>query len=114
MDLMEGSIKMEGFKGTPGPWTFEAEASNGIIIESELGEVTSVIADNEDDLLTELEWDNARLIAASPDLLSALQNLVHLHTCEQEGISSGHPTPIQWMDAVDKASEAISKALGGN
>ena len=46
-------------------------------------------------------------------LLEALKNLVHLHLCEQEGISSGMPTREQWLEAVDKASKAITKAEGG-
>jgi uncharacterized coiled-coil protein SlyX len=40
-------------------------------------------------------------------LKGVLRHLVHLHICEQEGIGSGQPTPQQWMDAVDKASELI-------
>ena len=59
-----------------------------------------------------LEKD-ANLIAAAPELLEALQDLVHLHLCEQEGVSSGMPTREQWFDAVDKASKAIKKAEGG-
>lgn len=55
---------------------------------------------------------NAHLIAAAPELLEALQLLVHYHLCEQEGIGSGQPTSTQWLEAVDKASEAIAKALG--
>ena len=37
----------------------------------------------------------------------SLQLLVHLHVCEQEGILAGMPTPKQWMDAVEKANEAL-------
>ena len=43
------------------------------------------------------------------ELIEALEELVHLHMCEQEGIVSGQPTPKQWLKAVDKASEAIHK-----
>lgn len=59
-----------------------------------------------------LNHPDAQLIAAAPDLLSALQHMVHLHMCEQEGLSSGQPTAAYWYGAVDKASEAISRALG--
>lgn len=55
---------------------------------------------------------NAQLIVAAPELLKQLQNLIHLHTCEQEGIGSGQPTPKEWMEAVDKAHEAVLKAIG--
>jgi len=104
---------MREFKGTPGPWTVEADSSNVISIsDTNENEVASIIADNENDLLTELEWDNARLIAAAPDLLTALQELVHLHTCEQEGLSSGQPSPADWLKAIDQASDAIIKSSG--
>jgi hypothetical protein len=59
-----------------------------------------------------LSHPDAQLIAAAPDLLSALEHLVHLHMCEQEGISSGQPGAKDWLTAVDKASAAINKALG--
>ncbi len=49
--------------------------------------------------------------AASKDLLEALQRLVHLHNCEMEGISSGQPTPEEWMDAINYGNEALLKAL---
>jgi len=39
----------------------------------------------------------------------ALQNLVHLHMCEQEGIESGQPTSEQWFKAVEDAEEALRK-----
>jgi hypothetical protein len=33
-----------------------------------------------------------------------------LHMCEQEGISSGMPTPQEWMDAAGALHEALSLA----
>jgi len=39
----------------------------------------------------------------------ALQNLVYLHACEQEGIESGQPTSEQWFKAVEDAEEALRK-----
>jgi hypothetical protein len=51
---------------------------------------------------------------AQAGILAALKELVHLHLCEQEGLSSGMPTKQQWLEAVDAASEAIRKAEGGN
>ena len=57
------------------------------------------------------EWyDHTKLINAAPDLLEALLELVHLHQCEQEGLTSGQPSPEQWYKAVNKAEEAIKKA----
>lgn len=54
--------------------------------------------------------EDAKLIVAAPDMLNALQELTHLHACEQEGIRSGQPTPEQWFEAVEKAGKAIQKA----
>ena len=55
---------------------------------------------------------NARLFAAAPELLEALEKLVFLHTCEQEGMQLAQPTATQWFDAVNAASHAIQKAKG--
>lgn len=41
------------------------------------------------------------------ELKKASQELVHLHACEQEGLSSGQPTPQQWFDTVNKLSVLI-------
>ena len=40
-------------------------------------------------------------------LREALEKLVHLHNCEQEGIESGKPTPGQWIEAVKNAEDAL-------
>lgn len=56
----------------------------------------------------------AALIPSSPsgengdELLEAAKQILDLHVCEMEGLSSGQPTPTEWMNAVDKLSEAIS------
>lgn len=42
------------------------------------------------------------------ELLDAAKQILDLHVCEMEGLSSGQPTPTEWMNAVDKLSEAIS------
>ena len=55
---------------------------------------------------------NTRLIAAAPDLLEALMELMHLHGCEAEGIECALPTAEQWFAAENKAAAAINKALG--
>lgn len=44
-------------------------------------------------------------------LREALEKLVFMHTCEQEGISSGIPTPNQWLQAVDEAQEALAQPV---
>lgn len=36
------------------------------------------------------------------------KHLIFLHCCEQEGISSGVPSPQEWINAVDEATEALA------
>jgi hypothetical protein len=42
------------------------------------------------------------------NLLDAAKHILHLHLCEQEGLSSGQPTRTQWLEAVDNLSGAIT------
>lgn len=42
-------------------------------------------------------------------LEKALELLVHLHLCEQEGIDEGMPTPKQWYEAVEQAEQALEE-----
>jgi hypothetical protein len=37
---------------------------------------------------------------AMSELIKAAKRLLHLHACEQEGLSAGQPTPEQWAEAV--------------
>lgn len=43
----------------------------------------------------------------SNEIREALEELVHLHGCEQEGLQSGRPTPEQWLNAINKAHDAL-------
>ena len=80
-------------KHTPGPWNWENY--NGIIhvfLENTFGtpSVCKLIGENQE--------DNARLIAAAPELLDALDALIN----------------APWSGTnVDKARAAIAKAKGG-
>ena len=49
------------------------------------------------------------IVKQATELHKALSELVHLHMCEQEGLSSGQPTPEMWFEAVEKASEVLNK-----
>ena len=53
---------------------------------------------------------DARLIAAAPELLDALDALLDLHIAEQEGIDP--PKPDDWMKAVTHAKAVVAKAKG--
>jgi hypothetical protein len=104
---------MDEFKGTPGPWRFSLSKRRAYISGVHWDNFAKVVVKMETEKIYSVQGiANAKLIAAAPDLLSALQNLVHLHMCEQEGLSSGQPSPTDWMEAVDNASNAIGKALG--
>lgn len=92
---------MEDFKGTTGPYVAELDAVNSIVIESSFGGyVCEVIADNDDDLIEEKEWANARLLSASYEMLEALQSILKIPEIDQDSLEA------------KKAVEAINKALG--
>lgn len=108
------------FKGTLGPWKICGDKRGGCIC----GQVWSIPADFpvatatlSDDELGEIPIEqmkaNARLIAAAPDLLEALQNLVQLREWKDKHGKDEHykkARPIAW----EAARAAISKALNHN
>lgn len=67
-------------KHTPGPWTFEAggHGNCGMIVGK-----TSVVCDFVDDP----KEADARLIAAAPELLEALEELLYARTDKSEGMA---------------------------
>jgi len=101
------------FKGTPGPWIKRTTHKGQItaVIPKKFGErvverVLFVGNISDDDCGVETcccveEHSNARLIAAAPDLLESLQNLMN-HYDE-------HGQLLTWN--VDIARQAINKAL---
>lgn len=110
---------MDEFKGTPGPWQVvdtyqEYTDESGIIIWNGDEQASGPVCDMGEmgDMNYGEALANANLIAAAPDLLGALQLLIHYHMCEQEGMSSGQPSATEWYAAVDRASAAIGKAFG--
>lgn len=109
---------MKEFKGTPGPWEIKQEEVDRPYIRirgTRLGgrfKVANVLSPDYDGV-HHREVDetraNARLIAAAPELLKALQLLM----AEQTGgnKSCGH-NGFTCMCPYDKARAAIAKALG--
>lgn len=95
---------IEATTHTPGPWTAEQDAGDD-------DEMTGRIFSDSGDWIAEVHTgdgegsfeSNARLIAASPDLLAALENLMH----ETEG---GQAQCGQQF--ADAARAAIAKAKG--
>lgn len=93
---------MNQFKGTPGPYI-----KNG----------TSIMGNGKTELVavvygfdTEERKANAHLIAAAPDLLEALQNLVQLKEWKDRNGKDEHYEKAQLI-AWEAARAAISKAL---
>lgn len=85
---------MKEFKGTPGSWVYRKE--RGEIVSSEHGLMADLICDGFQD-------ENGRLIAAAPDLLEAMQELVFLYE---------HDDGCRELTEYKRAKAAISKALG--
>lgn len=83
-------------KHTPAPWYFSNEGVLRVRAKDD-DEVVCSYAGYEN---CEREYANAKLIAAAPDLLEALQDAIHAYDKHGE-----HP---EW----DFARAAISKALG--
>lgn len=108
---------MSEFKGTPGKWPMTQAGDGkryiigaGLVDGPDGYEVAEVYADDAPYLET---LANARLIAAAPDLLEALDWAI----AEIEGRTRYEPNDIyeaedQRENALDCARSAIAKALG--
>ena len=85
---------------TPGPWTVEVFTTT-ILIESEAGCICEMQFDYGQNSMRRVA--NAKLIAASPDLLKAAQNVI-------ESWSSGDlAAAVRWLNAaVDLATDGPS------
>ena len=98
-------------KHTPGPWRIVDEIGGDLYVR-DVGGVIAFCAkpmrwEGQDDRYTSEMAEchaNARLIAAAPDLLAALEKCVEHLRCVREGYSSISPEDI--------ARAAISKAKG--
>jgi hypothetical protein len=55
-------------------------------------------------------WRDESTSSRCDKLREAASELLHLHLCEQEGLSSGQPTREQWFTAVDKLSAALTSS----
>lgn len=105
---------MKEFKGTPGPWRLEEEDSSdhGIDAVSAVDpkdgqqfEVCEVWGIDHDMSICEVSRSNARLIAAAPELLAALQ--AAWAAMDRETACGSHLDTERHM-----ARQAIAKALG--
>jgi hypothetical protein len=98
---------------TPGPWKVKAHSTAVLAgrkqICSNVNSASNLPVNMRDDL--EIAHANARLIAAAPDLLGALQQIKQrLDTCHLH-IMNGHEVfDSFYVEMIDKA---IAKATGG-
>ena len=86
-------------KHTPGPWEYDRNAGHIVAQGISVCRISACSGYGEHD-------DNARLIAAAPDLLAALEKLHRLHC----GLDSWHEDAM--ADAWVNACTAIAKAKG--
>lgn len=91
---------------TPAPWTI----SNNAIYGSS-GLIKPLIAYLDDRFVDEEAANNARLIAAAPDLLAALQAILHDTTHDLVGLPRDEALELIFTVA-DTAHAAITKATG--
>lgn len=103
---------MENFKGTPGPWVADKtsravgpisrndDQSYGILMP---------VAWVEFDTEVEIQASNQNLIAAAPELLEALKELISGYEDREK---SGMFDMLVHGDLIEKATAAIKKALG--
>ncbi|HFD7741096.1 TPA: hypothetical protein ACF54C_004942 [Serratia marcescens] len=105
---IDGENVMSGFKGTPGPW--EVDRNN--VHSGRIATIHHCIGNDWVEIWSpdwpdteEKQEANARLISAAPELLEALQELVHAD-CHGVRNSSAQ------VKALNKAMLAIDKALG--
>lgn len=79
------------------------DSNNQISVEGVTAKLLKPFAGGED-MITVYEYASQ---GRESGVREALEGLVHLHLCEQEGLLSGKPTPEMWFEAVNKASEAL-------
>lgn len=95
---------MKEFKGTPGPWHVSDEGTLVIRDDMWFSHVASNIGYPTDDE----DAANANLIAASPELLSALQQLLEIYDDQSGKVW----TTSSKRRALDNARVAVDKVLG--
>jgi len=90
---------MSKFKGTPGPWLLSKYEDGGV-------QVADIFDSNGECKTACLNIDDARLIAAAPELLEAL---CKTRRTIQALIDDGHMGYVDLRSSIDAA---IAKALG--
>jgi hypothetical protein len=52
---------------------------------------------------------NTETIVSHKKLYKAIEHILHLHYCEQEGVEIGMPTPEQWIKGVRRLEREYAK-----
>lgn len=89
-------------KHTPGPWAFARYSKKRFGVGQRGNGAFFLLQCVHDDTDNPQSWADARLMAAAPDLLAVLQELID--------IEGPQPGAAVW---ADKARAAIAKATGG-
>lgn len=103
---------MSEFKGTPGPWFYHREGFSTVYIEARLrqGVIQEVAACGPTEAGQEQQLSNAKLIAASPELLEACQRARNQFYAAGYEPKAGSMNPTECLLA--QLIAAISKATG--
>lgn len=103
---------MSESKHTPGPWIIE---DNPCVKPAVQVAAFDGIGNRHLQVIIQshVQEEDARLIAAAPELLEALSELVKVNEEHNEAVSKVLGTPPGWNDSyLDKARAAIAKAKG--
>lgn len=100
------------FKGTPGPWFEHREGFSTVYIEAKLrdGVIQEVAACGPTEAGESSQLANAKLIAAAPELLEALQWIINNSDPFRSALEMNHNVDGEAL--YENAVKAINKALG--
>jgi len=97
-------------KHTEGPWTMDSEMRTSVNAgDKHIAMVNFYKTGKSDDVSGDEHEANARLIAAAPELLAALEAVVE---CQKHTYGRGIDLHIEMIDIAKKARAAIALATG--
>ena len=102
-------MSIEAMKHTPGPWVVDPAVRQGFTVYAPKEGFIVGTQDEEGRFGAIESKANARLIAAAPDLLEALQDVCARLLYRGVSTNAGHPD----RTALEVARAAIAKATGG-
>jgi hypothetical protein len=97
-------------KHTPGPWSFYDDSNNGKTNRVEIVAIGKTVARIYHSVPAE-DLPNARLIAAAPELLEALNAMINHYTSLINSGDAGNWDPEEESEVI-AARAAIAKAQG--